>query len=89
MSSPQFQSLYDLLRTASSGKCSPIEFQRQIEAALYALPITGKRVDQDLRDFVNRVELIVYTIPEATQRQAILQICEEIERYVRALPQEK
>ncbi len=59
--SNELDEIFALLNDAFTDRCRVEEFQRKLGPALYRLPSFGKAADRKLDDFVNRMELVIFS----------------------------
>jgi len=71
--------LNDLIARFKQGQYSVREFQERLEPQLYSLlENTAVATEKIFKEFVNRLELIICTIPESEQREHAEILADEI-----------
>lgn len=74
--------LFELLDGVCSGQTSVAEFHQRLEPALFNLPYSVGIPDDKIREFANRLELIVFTERSGDQPGAAARLAVDIKKYI-------
>jgi len=76
------ENISDVLREFWSGAITIREFHQRLEPALNRLPAATREHEAKFREYVNRLELIVYTLPPNDQAEAGKRLADEIGEFL-------
>jgi len=74
--------IHDLLRKVSAGEITIREFHQRLEPELSCIAATTRDEDARFREYINRLELMIYTLPANDQPEAARKLAQEIREFI-------